>query len=272
MNASPESCAALVLNADFRPLSYFPLSLWPWQESIKAVFLDRVNIVSQYDRIVSHGSNAQRNGTTSSANSAPSAEAAPNLAPSSAPADLPPWWTPDLQTHDGNDQDRTDLAPLPAPLPPEGPSRAAELGAGVLGALSRLPKGPVPGSGFAQAAAADEAAAFARINQAASPYLQSISPEFARAAELDRASALARIRGYATPALRAGAGEAALGLGPLAAGVAAGLAGGAALDAYGRYTQAKNKEFTSAVQPGEVSFSVDGGAPFDPYRSKKKAC
>ncbi|HEX7198645.1 MAG TPA: HNH endonuclease, partial [Dongiaceae bacterium] len=48
MNASPDSCAALVLNADFRPLSYFPLSLWPWQESIKAVFLDRVNIVSQY--------------------------------------------------------------------------------------------------------------------------------------------------------------------------------------------------------------------------------
>ncbi len=52
MNASPESCAALVLNADFRPLSYFPLSLWPWQEAIKAVFLDRVNIVSQYDRVV----------------------------------------------------------------------------------------------------------------------------------------------------------------------------------------------------------------------------
>ncbi|MGD9743174.1 MAG: HNH endonuclease, partial [Dongiaceae bacterium] len=30
MTASPESCPALVLNADFRPLSYFPLSLWPW--------------------------------------------------------------------------------------------------------------------------------------------------------------------------------------------------------------------------------------------------
>src|ERR1700747_3577374 len=52
MMASPESCPALVLNADFRPLSYFPLSLWPWQESIKAVFLDRVSIVSQYDRVV----------------------------------------------------------------------------------------------------------------------------------------------------------------------------------------------------------------------------
>ena len=36
---------ALVLNADFRPLSYYPLSLWGWQDAIKAVFLDRVNIV-----------------------------------------------------------------------------------------------------------------------------------------------------------------------------------------------------------------------------------
>ncbi len=43
---------ALVLNADFRPLSYFPLSLWSWQDSIKAVFLRRVNIVSEYDTIV----------------------------------------------------------------------------------------------------------------------------------------------------------------------------------------------------------------------------
>ncbi|MEO1725173.1 MAG: HNH endonuclease, partial [Pseudomonadota bacterium] len=40
---------ALVLNADYRPLSYFPLSLWPWQEAIKAVFLDRVAIVAEYD-------------------------------------------------------------------------------------------------------------------------------------------------------------------------------------------------------------------------------
>ena len=50
--AIPESFPALVLNADFRPLSYYPLSLWSWQESVKAVFLDRVNIVSEYDRFV----------------------------------------------------------------------------------------------------------------------------------------------------------------------------------------------------------------------------
>jgi len=35
---SPETCPALVLNADFRPLSYYPLSIWCWQDAIKAVF------------------------------------------------------------------------------------------------------------------------------------------------------------------------------------------------------------------------------------------
>ncbi|WP_225027356.1 HNH endonuclease [Xinfangfangia pollutisoli] len=43
---------ALVLNADYRPLSYYPLSLWPWQEAIKAAFLDRVQIVAEYDHVV----------------------------------------------------------------------------------------------------------------------------------------------------------------------------------------------------------------------------
>jgi 5-methylcytosine-specific restriction endonuclease McrA len=49
---TPEACPALVLNADYRPLSYYPLSLWSWQDSLKAVFLDRVNIVSEYDTVV----------------------------------------------------------------------------------------------------------------------------------------------------------------------------------------------------------------------------
>ena len=48
----PSGWPALVLNADFRPLSYYPLSLWPWQEVIKAVFLDRVDVVSTYDQVV----------------------------------------------------------------------------------------------------------------------------------------------------------------------------------------------------------------------------
>ncbi|UOM36032.1 HNH endonuclease [Acuticoccus sp. I52.16.1] len=44
----PDAHPTLVLNADYRPLSYYPLSLWCWQDAIKAVFLDRVNIVSEY--------------------------------------------------------------------------------------------------------------------------------------------------------------------------------------------------------------------------------
>jgi len=49
---SPDAHPALVLNADYRPLSYYPLSLWSWQDAIKAVFLDRVNIVSEYEAAV----------------------------------------------------------------------------------------------------------------------------------------------------------------------------------------------------------------------------
>ena len=56
----PESCLALVLNADFRPLSYFPLSLWSWQDAIKAVCLDRVSIIAEYDTFVRSPSFAMR--------------------------------------------------------------------------------------------------------------------------------------------------------------------------------------------------------------------
>ena len=52
LSKPPSGWPALVLNADFRPLSYYPLSLWPWQEVIKAVFLDRVDVVSTYDQMV----------------------------------------------------------------------------------------------------------------------------------------------------------------------------------------------------------------------------
>ncbi|MCC7427952.1 MAG: HNH endonuclease [Alphaproteobacteria bacterium] len=51
---------ALVLNADFRPLSYFPLSLWSWQDAIKAVVLDRVSVLSEYDMMVHSPSQAMR--------------------------------------------------------------------------------------------------------------------------------------------------------------------------------------------------------------------
>src|SRR5687768_165301 len=48
----PDSCPALVLNADYTPLSYYPLSLWPWQTAVKAMFLERVDVVANYSREV----------------------------------------------------------------------------------------------------------------------------------------------------------------------------------------------------------------------------
>ena len=44
-----ENSPVLVLNADYRPLSYFPLSLWSWQDTVKAVFLNSVNVLSEYE-------------------------------------------------------------------------------------------------------------------------------------------------------------------------------------------------------------------------------
>jgi len=41
--------AALVLNADFRPMSYFPLSLLSWQDAVHAVYSERVSVVAEYD-------------------------------------------------------------------------------------------------------------------------------------------------------------------------------------------------------------------------------
>mgnify|MGYP002525839844 FL=1 len=45
-----------MLNAYYHPLSYFPLSLWSWKDAIKAVFLDRVNIIAEYDDQVNSAS------------------------------------------------------------------------------------------------------------------------------------------------------------------------------------------------------------------------
>lgn len=49
MSIAIDNRSALVLNADFRPLSYFPLSTWSWRDAVKAVFLDRVNVLAEYD-------------------------------------------------------------------------------------------------------------------------------------------------------------------------------------------------------------------------------
>ena len=51
-NRNLADCPALVLNADYTPLSYYPLSVWPWQTVIKAVFLERVDIIASYERHV----------------------------------------------------------------------------------------------------------------------------------------------------------------------------------------------------------------------------
>jgi len=58
-------CPALVLNADFRPLSYFPLSLWPWQEVVKAsrhvvpVIYARVDVCPKMRAWLSHHHSVQ---------------------------------------------------------------------------------------------------------------------------------------------------------------------------------------------------------------------
>ncbi len=43
---------ALVLNADFRPMSLFPLSLMSWQDTITAVVKDHVTVVAEYDKVI----------------------------------------------------------------------------------------------------------------------------------------------------------------------------------------------------------------------------
>lgn len=50
--SSPEQCPALILNADYRPLSYLPLSLWSWQDAVKAIFRETVTVLSEYERVV----------------------------------------------------------------------------------------------------------------------------------------------------------------------------------------------------------------------------
>lgn len=47
---SIDDCRTLVVNADCRPLSYFPLSLWSWQEAVQAAFADRVSVLAEYQR------------------------------------------------------------------------------------------------------------------------------------------------------------------------------------------------------------------------------
>lgn len=47
---APCAYPALVLNADYRPLSFFPLSTISWRDAVSAVMEDRVDVVEEYDR------------------------------------------------------------------------------------------------------------------------------------------------------------------------------------------------------------------------------
>lgn len=49
VSGHPEAHPALVLNADFRPLTYLPLSISDWKESICAVLCDRVTVIREHN-------------------------------------------------------------------------------------------------------------------------------------------------------------------------------------------------------------------------------
>jgi len=51
---------ALVLNADFQPLSYFPLSLCNWEDAVRAVVKGTHAVVAEYDAIVRSPSTVMR--------------------------------------------------------------------------------------------------------------------------------------------------------------------------------------------------------------------
>lgn len=55
-----ERFPALVLNADFRPLSLFPLGLKHAKEAIRNVYEGTVTVVAEYDRVVRSPSMAMR--------------------------------------------------------------------------------------------------------------------------------------------------------------------------------------------------------------------
>ena len=40
---------ALVLNADFQPLNYFPLSTMDWQTAVKNIYEGNLSVVAEYD-------------------------------------------------------------------------------------------------------------------------------------------------------------------------------------------------------------------------------
>ncbi len=54
-----DNSRVLILNADYRPLSYLPLSTWSWQETVKAIFRETVDVVSEYDDLLVRAPNLE---------------------------------------------------------------------------------------------------------------------------------------------------------------------------------------------------------------------
>jgi len=50
---------ALLLNADYQPMSSLPLSLWHWQEAVKAVFSGKVTVVDVYEDVKIRAANLE---------------------------------------------------------------------------------------------------------------------------------------------------------------------------------------------------------------------
>lgn len=55
-----EGSPVLVLNADYTPLSHTPLSLWNWQDALRALFNDKAVVVSEYNILIRSVSYALR--------------------------------------------------------------------------------------------------------------------------------------------------------------------------------------------------------------------
>lgn len=47
-----DNSPVLVLNADYTPLSFMPLSLWHWQDALRAVLNGKANVISEYNIII----------------------------------------------------------------------------------------------------------------------------------------------------------------------------------------------------------------------------
>src|SRR5205807_7888477 len=51
---------ALVLNADFQPLNYFPLSTMDWETAVKNVYEGNLSVVAEYDTVLRSPSTTMR--------------------------------------------------------------------------------------------------------------------------------------------------------------------------------------------------------------------